>query len=413
MGRAQSKIAFGRVGRPSQGAAIWITALVLLAVSAASVATGRMTHGFIAYYTAARALVSGELDARVYDDAWFMAAVQRVTGTEVKEIFGPNPPAMSLLALPVAAFEPRVARAVWLTVSLIAFSGATWFWLSRLSRHGMSGLAAIAVVMLNPAVWANLRQAQAYLLIFAAFTFAARSSLAGRDSAGGFVAGLLVSLKSSGVPWWALGAVQRRWRFVAAAVVSWLLVSGVVFAVTGPAPWLRYPRYVAEFVQRPGASATAYQTTWSLARRLCVADPQFNPAPAGNCGSAALVLPPLAVLFAWLWTARRVVRGGLPEMSVAAGVCLSLLALPVAEEHHFVLLSIPLLLLLERRALHAASRPLENAALGLAVALLLLPLEAVTRFSAGWSALAAYPRLYAAWLLWAIAVQGHADTDSS
>ena len=411
MGRAQSDAALGRLGRAGYPGAIWIASLVWLAVSATALATGRMTHGFSAYYTASRTLVAGELDAHVYDDAWFMAAVQRVTGTEVREIFGPNPPAMALLALPVVAFEPRVARAIWLASSLIAFAGATWFWLRRAPRDQMAGSAAIAIAMLNPAVWANLRQAQAYLFVFAAFTFVARSSVLRRDGSGGSVAGLVVALKSSGVAWWTLTVVERRWRFVAAAAISWALISGIVVFVTGPEPWLRYPQYVAAFVQRPGASATAYQTTWSLARRLCVADPQFNPAPAGDCGRAALVLPPLLVLSAWLWTARRVWRGALPTTTIAAGVCLSLLALPVAEDHQFVLLTIPLLLLIESRAWHASRRL--SIGLALAAALLLIPLELATRWSSGWSALAAYPRLYAAWLLWAIAVQDRADIDPS
>ena len=268
MGRAQSDAALGRVAPARLAAAIWMTALVVLGVSATAVAMGRMTHGFIAYYTASRVFISGELDARIYDDAWFMGAVQRVSGTEVKEIFGPNPPAMALLALPVVAFEPSAARAIWLTASLIAFAAATWFWLRRVPRHDLRGPVVIAIAMLHPAVLANLRQAQAYLFVFAALTWVARSSLIGRDTAGGSVAGLLVALKSSGLPWWALSAVERRWRFVAAAAASWLLLSGIVFAVTGLEPWLRYPRYVAEFVQRPGASATAYQTTWSLARRV-------------------------------------------------------------------------------------------------------------------------------------------------
>ena len=410
MGRAESDAALGRVAPPRLGVAIWMTALVLLGVSATAVAMGRMTNGFIAYYTATRVLVSGEFDARIYDDAWFMDAVRRVSGTDVKEIFGPNPPAMALLALPLAAFEPNVARAIWLAASLIAFAGATWFWLHRVPGHGLRGPLAIAIAMLNPAVWANLRQAQAYLFVFAALTWVARSSLMGRDTAGGSVAGLLVALKSSGLPWWALRAIERRWRFVAAAAVSWLLLSGIVFAVTGLEPWLRYPRYVAEFVQRPGASATAYQTTWSLARRLCVADPQFNPAPAADCGPAALVLPPLLVLSAWLWTARRVIRGASPKVTIAAGVCLSLLALPIAEEHHFVLLTIPLFLALESHARQAWPRPLELAVLAAAVAMLMVPLELTMPFTTRLSALLAYPRLYAAWLLWALAVQGRVAT---
>ena len=387
-----------------------MTALVVLGVSTTTVAMGRMTHGFIAYYTASRILISGELDARIYDDAWFMSAVQRVSGTEVKEIFGPNPPAMALLALPVVAFEPSVARAIWLTASLMAFAGATWFWLRRVPRHDLRGPVVIAIAMLNPAVWANLRQAQAYLFVFAALTWVARSSLIGRDTAGGLVAGLLVALKSSGLPWWALSVVERRWRFVAAAAASWLLLSGIVFAVTGLEPWLRYPRYVAEFVQRPARRPRRIKPP-GASRGACASRIRSSirplPPTAGRphscCRRSWFCLP-------WLWTARRVIRGASPKVTIAAGVCLSLLALPVAEEHHFVLLTIPLFLALESHARQVWPRPLEPSVLAVAVAMLMVPLELTTPFTTGLSALLAYPRLYAAWLLWALAVQGRVDT---
>ncbi|HEX6216447.1 MAG TPA: hypothetical protein VFZ38_16550, partial [Vicinamibacterales bacterium] len=50
--------------------------------SAASV-----THGFIAYYGAARLLIDGALGPSAYDDAWFGAYLQQLTGTAIREIF--------------------------------------------------------------------------------------------------------------------------------------------------------------------------------------------------------------------------------------------------------------------------------------------------------------------------------------
>ena len=79
-----------------------------------SVAAGRLTHGFVAYYAAARALAAGRMGAWVYDEALFMRYLQDLTGTTVLDIFGPNPPSMSLLLLPLAGLDPVSARAVWL-----------------------------------------------------------------------------------------------------------------------------------------------------------------------------------------------------------------------------------------------------------------------------------------------------------
>ena len=87
------------------GALVWSAALAILAIYVILVAGPRTTHGFIAYYAASRLLVSGALGPSAYDDEWFMRYVQQITGTGVLEVFGPNPPTMALLALPVVAFD--------------------------------------------------------------------------------------------------------------------------------------------------------------------------------------------------------------------------------------------------------------------------------------------------------------------
>jgi len=76
---------------------------------------------------------------------------------------------------------------------------------------------------------------------------------------------------------------------------------------------------------------------------------------------------------------------------LAAGATLSVLSLPAVAEPHYVLMAIPLALL-----------RLTMAEILLIGALLIVPLEwTAERFTTGWGALLAYPRLYAAWLLWA------------
>jgi hypothetical protein len=75
---------------------------------------------------------------------------------------------------------------------------------------------------------------------------------------------------------------------------------------------------------------------------------------------------------------------------LAAAAALSVLSLPAVEEPHFVLMAIPLALL-----------PLDAFELAIIGALLIVPLEFTSeRFTNGWWALLAYPRLYGAWLLW-------------
>ena len=72
-----------------------IAAMVL--ASFAIYSAGSTTHGFVSYYTASKLLVSGELGPLAYDDGWFGEQVQRFTESNIREIFIPNPPTMSLL----------------------------------------------------------------------------------------------------------------------------------------------------------------------------------------------------------------------------------------------------------------------------------------------------------------------------
>ena len=93
------------------------------------------------------------------------------------------------------------------------------------------------------------------------------------------------------------------------------------------------------------------------------------------------------------------------ELWIAASVCLSVLAAPIAEEHHFASLGVPMVLMWQARARRTILTS-EWLVLGLLAILLMVPLDYTAfRFSRGWTALAAYPRLYAAWLLWAIAIR--------
>ena len=94
-------------------------------------------------------------------------------------------------------------------------------------------------------------------------------------------------------------------------------------------------------------------------------------------------------------TVLAVQRAPQSQAGLVAGAVLSLLALPASAEVHFVLLGIPLLLM-----------PLRPIELAIIAFLMIVPLEfTAERFTAGWSVLLAYPRLYAAWLLWAASMR--------
>jgi hypothetical protein len=263
----------------------------------------------------------------------------------------------------------------------------------------------VALLMLAPPVWANLRTGQIYLFVFAAVAAAAYALIARRDGGAGFALGLALTIKSAGAAWLTLLLAERRIRAVVTALFTMACLTAVVMNVTGAAIWQRYPGYVQEFVQRPGTSVTAYQTTWGFARRLCAADPQWNPAPVASCAGLANLVPPLLILGALIVTANAVRRAP-PTLAAAAGISLSVLAVPVAGDHHFVVLGLAMLLLWQQGTTRPDPGARRRGAWVVLGVLYALPMEwTAFRFTEGWSALAAYPRLYAAWLLWGLIIR--------
>ena len=378
------------------GAAVagMIAAMILAIFTVVS--SGSMTHGFVSYYTASRLLVSGELGPLAYDDQWFGEKVKEQTASNVREIFIPNPPTMAIMALPLVGLDAGRARAVWLIASLLVFIGGIAALVNyRALRNRDVTIPLLLLMMLSPAVFTNLRIGQGYLIVSALFTATVLLLIKERDRAAGICLGLLLALKTSGVAIVFLLIAKRRWIALAAAGITALILAAAITPFIDASMWAIYPSQVNAYVARPASSVTAYQTTLSLARRLCVADPQWNPSPAAACAPIAFIVPAILIGCATILTIVLAMRSRRVEPWVASGTTLAVLSLPAVAEPHFVLMAIPLALL-----------RLQLLELVVIAALLLVPLEfTAERFTAGWAVLLAYPRLYAAWLLWAASVR--------
>jgi hypothetical protein len=81
--------------------------------------------------------------------------------------------------------------------------------------------------------------------------------------------------------------------------------------------------------------------------------------------------------------------------------------LPIAEDHQFVMLALPMMLLVESRR-RSVPRPDRFFVWGFAAfgVMLVVPLDYTAhRFESGWAVVLAYPRLYATWGLWAMVIR--------
>ena len=286
----------------------WASALSILIAYTAAASIGRTTHGFIAYYGAARLFIDGELSADAYDDRWFNEYVQRITNTGVREIFTPNPPTMSLMAVPFAGLRPPGARTVWLFASILTYAAA----IALLLRHAPPKRAdllplLVFLLLVNPPVLANLRVGQAYLFVAAGYALFAVALIRDRQTLAGATLGVLFALKATGAPLFLLLAATRRWRALAAGIAAIGLAVALTALRVDRAMWAEYPSAVAGMLGRPTIGVTASQSTLSLARRLCVPNADWNPRGPAECPRVAAIAPGALILFALaitVWASR-------------------------------------------------------------------------------------------------------------
>ena len=377
---------------------------------------GKMTHGFTAYYTASALLVQRELGPQAYDIAWFSERVQATMGQPAAEVITYNLPTFALLAVPLLAFDPQTARDIWMWLNLLLLLASLGLMLATLRSNQKPfrtsfWLVFAALVFLFPPALANFYLGQAYIFLLFLFTVALWGLMTGRDWLAGLSLGLAFILKSSGLLLWLLLLLQRRWSAIGWGVVASLIVVSLSLPWIGLDIWRVYPQETWRAMRSPLVTVTAYQTTHSFFSHLFQFDALLNPRPlshrpllAAMLNLAVTVLAVAATLWRGRWASTPTARP--LGMLFAALMCLNVVLSPVAEEHNFVLLLIPLIILFDHFLATNHWLSMDGLGLGLACLLLMAPLPYKNpELGLGWLALLAYPRLYAGWLIWLVAVR--------
>jgi hypothetical protein len=393
--------------RSSALSAVAVVALAgYLAVVALPAAQGQ--GSFAVYYVAASLLAhEPSALARVYDDAWFAARSSQISGPQIYDIFFYNPPTMSLIMLPLVVLSPPTARLIWSLLGLALLLSGLVLLARGLELPARWGLWALPAALLYAPVTENLQAGQVYLLMFwllcAAFWALARSTIDDpkHDAVAGLALGLMLILKVAGAWLWPLLLAAGRWRALVWASVCSTGVAFVTLPLIGLSTWRSFFALLPQAPADPRRTVAAYQTITSLFGHLLDYDSRWNPAPLADApwAARALVLGvtfgALALSARWVWQAEI----GSP-LSIALCMALVVTNTPFAEGYHYLLALAPLLLA-AWWAWRAGVGRLAWATLALAALLLGAPLPyKLAEIQAGWWALAAYPRVYGAYLLW-------------
>lgn len=359
----------------------------------------RPANSFVAHYAASRLVLEGADVARFYEDEWFMIQVARFEPT-VTDIYHANLPTMSLVLLPLSPFEYPSARMVWTLFNVLLLLAAV-LWAMKMSGVGPGWAGGLlCLVFLFQPVHANLFHGSMYIMALALLVVAWWAYRGGGDPTTGVSLGVLFAAKTAALMYWPLFFVQRRWKVLGWGAATVAAIAVLSLPVVGTAAWGSYFDRASRLLSQPSLTVTAYQTVPGWVRHHLIHDPQWNPEPLTH-------LPTVATGISWL--------AGLGMLGVSAVVAwhrrndlvfgsfavLSLMLSPVSTDSHYTMALLPIVILTAH--VRGRMRSLEGLLL-IAGALLIaadLPYSS-PRVADGIWALFAYPKLYGAFMLWAL-----------
>jgi hypothetical protein len=372
-----------------------ISLLILVSLTVLP-ASNQITDGFAAYYTASRLVREHRGGSIFYDDHSFQAEVESVTAGQSTDIYWANPPTTALMFMPLGALSIRNARLMWTLLSLLSLflaviiSGLVIF---NTPFQTKEFYIAASVLFVSAPTAKNFQFGQAYLFLLTIYMIALLAVCSGRDWLAGFFLAFAIALKASGLPLLVLLALRGNWRLTFWTFITLTLLVFLSVRLVGLSTWWNYLFIVIpKFITDPVVAVTAYQTVPGFLRHLFTYDAAWNPDPIADWPAFAslgnllitLLLMTIAILpskqasFEWIF---------------CVGLILSVILVPAAEQHHYVLL-FPSVLLAVR------SPNIQKWLLYIAAALIALPLNFMnSALSSGWWALFAYPRLYGAVIL--------------
>lgn len=359
------------------------------------------SHSFVSHYAASRLVLEGADVARFYDDSWFMTQVERFEPTVI-DIYHANLPTTSLILLPLAPLEYDAARALWTFFNvLVLVVGVLWaLKMSGVRRDWAAGL--LCLVFLFQPVHANLFHGTMYAMALAFLILAWWAYRSCRDPTTGVSLGLLFAAKTTALMYWPLFLVQRRWKALAWGAGTVSAIAVVSLPVLGSEAWLVYFDRASRLPSNPSLAVTAYQTVPGWVRHLLVHDAQWNPEPLAHLPAVSMVVSWFAAL-GMLGVSLMVALRRQSDLVFGSFTVLSLMLSPVSADSHYTMALLPIVILTS----HVQDRIRSPEGLLLIAAALLIAADlpyGSAKVTSGVWALFAYPKLYGAFVLWALSL---------
>jgi hypothetical protein len=264
-----------------------------------------------------------------------------------------HPPTSVLLALPVAWLDYRDAMLAWNLFSLAALAASLWL-MNRGLGVASSPWALLplgAFLLVCGPFQQQMYQGQLNLVLLLLLTGTWAADRAGRPHLAGTLLGAATAVKL--FPGFLLlyFLLRRDWRAVAAAAVSFALLTGLTAGVLGLAA---YRDYITDVLP----NVAAYQSDWLNASFAGFWSRLFNPTSHQNIviplwtsptlAAAGTLVCRVALVAVLVWGLWRMETSADRDLGFGLFLVAMLLVSPVAWDHYFLLLVLPVIVIWQR-----------------------------------------------------------------
>ncbi len=375
---------------------LWAIALILSAyfIYYVNINIDKSTQGFASYYTSSKLLIQGEKVENFYENDWFSSKV-KIYLDGVYEIYFVNPPTTSLMLVPLAPFEYKTARTIWIifNVFLLAFTIGLLIKKFNFTNEWLP-IVLILFLLFHP-LYVNFAYAQAYILIFFLLALSWNTFRSEKQTLLGILVGIMVILKFSGLILLLLLVTQKKWRSIFWMLVTIIFLSIISLPWIGIEAWFVFGEKLIQLNSFPLLGVTAYQTIHSLFYHFFVFNQQWNPYPIIDLPVLGILLSSVISLLFLVAIIIYSYRQKKTELSFAIFLIAGVILSPVSLDYHYVVLLLPILIFINW--LRENNKRFLWILLILFYALIATGLPYTSgKITTGWLAIFAYPKLYGA-----------------
>ncbi len=309
------------------------------------------TGGFMSYYTSGK-LLSKQYDMNIlYDQQQFHDLIPVVTDSNVEEVYGPNPPTISILFLPFASLSSANAKLVWEIFSLICVVYSLLLLRRQLKLNAAESLLMLALAFGFTPLYINFVYGQFYALLLLLHILL----LILWEKKNIFTASIALSsmliLKGYGIIFLILALMLKEWRLIGYTIINFGLMLCATFFWIRPEIWGRYVESLTTLSSAAPYAGTFQQNIQSLIAHTFSTD-KWNASPLIN--SPEIVQPLIWISAALAIVLLLLFVRNLQQKTITFSFCgaliIGVLFSPRLADYHYILLLIPIVVMFKEFA---------------------------------------------------------------